>query len=296
MNKETYYQKITILIVLYKEDYNLIYRTLDKIRSFKKIIIDNANNVDLMKKIRSEFFIDEYILNKKNNGFSAGYNQAVKLNNTEFSLVLGPDCIISEKDIIILFESFLKEKNCFLVSPTSYDEKMNLTYAGGPLPENGERNSILDLTGDACVESTLGACMLFRTKEFIDIGLFDEIFFVYFSDDDLCRRIKIKRKSIIQVFSSKCIHTHGIVKVKNKYLKKFIRENNYIFDNLYYFYKIDKNHGSINSFQKKILPYLIKILVRIMTFNLLGAVEIFSKVFGYFRFIYKIKWRDGRAV
>ena len=60
---------------------------------------------DLMKKIRSEFFIDEYILNKKNNGFSAGYNQAVKLNNTEFSLVLGPDCIISEKDIIILFEA-----------------------------------------------------------------------------------------------------------------------------------------------------------------------------------------------
>mgnify|MGYP001414342013 CR=1 FL=1 len=89
MNKETYYQKITILIVLYKEDYNLIYRTLDKIRSFKKIIIDNANNVDLMKKIRSEFFIDEYILNKKNNGFSAGYNQAVKLNNTEFSLSFG---------------------------------------------------------------------------------------------------------------------------------------------------------------------------------------------------------------
>ena len=92
----------------------------------------------IMKKIRSEFFIDEYILNKKNNGFSAGYNQAVKLNNTEFSLVLAPDCIISEKDIIILFESFLKEKNCFLVSPTSYDEKMSLTYAGGLLPENGE--------------------------------------------------------------------------------------------------------------------------------------------------------------
>ena len=249
-----------------------------------------------MKKIRSEFFIDEYILNKKNNGFSAGYNQAVKLNNTEFSLVLGPDCIISEKDIIILFESFLKEKNCFLASPTSYDEKMSLTYAGGLLPENGERNPILNLTGDVCVESTLGACMLFQTKEFIDIGLFDENFFVYFSDDDLCRRIKIKRKSIIQVFNSKCIHTHGIVKVKNKYLKKFIRENNYIFDNLYYFYKIDKNHSSINSFQKKILPYLIKILVRIMIFNLLGAVEIFSKVFAYLRFIYKIKWRDGRAV
>ena len=69
-----------------------------------------------MKKIRSEFFIDEYILNKKNNGFSAGYNQAVKLNNTEFSLVLGPDCIISEKDIIILFNGFIWGLNGFFVS------------------------------------------------------------------------------------------------------------------------------------------------------------------------------------
>tara|TARA_B100000700_G_C14808338_1_gene743920 strand:- start:24 stop:914 length:891 start_codon:yes stop_codon:yes gene_type:complete len=296
MNKENNYQKITIVIVLYKEEYNLIYKTLDKIRSFKKIIVDNANNLELKKKIQSEFFIDQYILNKKNNGFSAGYNQGVKLNNSEFSLVLGPDCIISENNINILFDSFLKEKNCFLVSPTAYNENSKLSYAGGPLPENGGKNKILDLKGNVCVESTLGACMLFRTKDFIDLGLFDENFFVYFSDDDLCRRIKLKKKSIIQIYDSKCIHSHGIVKIKNKYFKKFIRENNYIFDNLYYFYKIDKNHVSIKSFQKKIIPYLFKFILKILTFNFLGAVEIFSKVLGYLRFIYKIKWRDGRVV
>ena len=44
MNKETYYQKITILIVLYKEDYNLIYRTLDKIRSFNSYLRTTPNN------------------------------------------------------------------------------------------------------------------------------------------------------------------------------------------------------------------------------------------------------------
>ena len=44
--------KIAIIIVLYREDYNLIYKTLDKIRDFKKIIIDNSNNVELKMKLK----------------------------------------------------------------------------------------------------------------------------------------------------------------------------------------------------------------------------------------------------
>ena len=57
--------KITIIIVLYREDYNLLYKTLDKIREFKKIIIDNSNNVDLKNKVEANFKVEKYILNKK---------------------------------------------------------------------------------------------------------------------------------------------------------------------------------------------------------------------------------------
>ena len=101
---KTSYNDITISIVLYKEDYELISRTLKPINSFKKIIIDNSGNLDLKQKIESNFKIDEYVLNKKNSGFSAGYNQAVKLCKTEYALILGPDCIICEKDIILLMK------------------------------------------------------------------------------------------------------------------------------------------------------------------------------------------------
>ena len=40
--------------------------------------------------------------------------------------------------------------------------------------------------------------------------------FLYFSDDDLCRKIKNLNGSIIQLYESTCIHTHGISKVRNK--------------------------------------------------------------------------------
>jgi len=133
---------ITIIIVLYKESYDLISNTLNKIENFKKIIIDNDGNDLLKKKILSRFSIDQYVLNKKNNGFSRGYNQGIKLSKTEFTLVLGPDCIIFEKDIKILVAKLLQYNNALIVSPTSYDELNNLSYAGGPLPEYAEKNQI----------------------------------------------------------------------------------------------------------------------------------------------------------
>ena len=289
MSEFNLYKDITIVIVLYKETFELLSKTLTPINSFKKIIIDNDENFELKKKVESQFSINQYILNKKNNGFSAGYNQAIKLSKTKFTLVLGPDCIIEEQDILKLIQKISKNNNCFIVSPTSYDENNNLTYAGGLLPENGEKNIILDIEGDTCVENTLGACMLFRTKDFIENNLFfDEGFFLYFSDDDLCRRIKKINKFIIQVHDSKCIHQHGIIKVKNKYIKKFIREYNYTFDKYYYFFKINNHINLINTYKRRIPLFVLRFFLKVLTLNILAAVGLAAKFYAYQRFKFKI--------
>ena len=70
MNQNTLKNNITIIIVLYREDYQILYQKLDKIRDFKKIIIDNSNNLELKNKLEANFKIEKYILNKKNIGFS----------------------------------------------------------------------------------------------------------------------------------------------------------------------------------------------------------------------------------
>ena len=289
MSEFNLYKDITIVIVLYKETFELLSKTLTPINSFKKIIIDNDGNFELKKKVESQFSINRYILNKKNNGFSAGYNQAIKLSKTKFTLVLGPDCIIEEQDILKLIQKISKNNNCFIVSPTSYDENNNLTYAGGLLPENGEKNIILDIEGDTCVENTLGACMLFRTNDLIENNLFfDESFFLYFSDDDLCRRIKKINKFIIQVHDSKCIHQHGIIKVKNKYIKKFIREYNYTFDKYYYFFKINNHINLINTYKRRIPLFVLRFFLKVLTLNILAAVGLAAKFYAYQRFKFKI--------
>ena len=45
------YNSVTVVIVLYKESFDLVSRTLNKIKDYKIIIIDNANNHDLKKRI-----------------------------------------------------------------------------------------------------------------------------------------------------------------------------------------------------------------------------------------------------
>ena len=74
---------ITIVLVLYKETFDLVSKTLNSLKLFKIIIIDNDNNLILKKKIETKFSIDQYILNKENIGFSAGYNQGIKLSKTD---------------------------------------------------------------------------------------------------------------------------------------------------------------------------------------------------------------------
>ena len=294
MNNQKLNEKITIIIVMYEESFDLICKTLEKITNFKKIIIDNVGDANMKNNIISKFGIEKYILNKKNIGFSAGYNQGIKLSKTDFTLVLGPDCKISEESIFLLFTKFLQYPDSLIVSPTSYDESGSLTYAGGPLPENGEKDLALKIDGDVCVDSTLGACIYFKTAEFIESNLFfDENLFLYFSDDDLCRRARRANRSIIQILDAKCIHQHGIIKVRNKLKKIFVREYYITHDKFYYFFKVNKHHDLIRSFRKKLLPLVLKFFVKILTLQIQSAVKIFSQLFAYISFMFKFIWRDG---
>ena len=284
MDQHNLKNEITIIIVLYREDYNLLYKTLDKIRDFKKIIIDNSNNEELKNEVEANFKIEKYILNKKNIGFSSGYNQGVKLCKTNFLLILNPDCIIDNESIIKLYEKLINNKDCFLTTSTSYNENNELTYTGGLLPENGEKDHPIKLEGDICIENTLGACMLLKKKDFIEIGLFNEIFFIFFSDDNLCREIKRKNKHIIQVFDSKCVHTHGVSKVKNIFEKIYLREHYYLLDKFHYFHKSNKHKDKMNNIVDKKNNYLIKIFLSLITMRFKKVIYYFARYTAILKF------------
>ena len=252
------YEKLTILNILYEENLKIIKRCLDQIKGFKIIIIDNANDENLKNKLGSSYEIYKYFLNKKNVGFSKAANQGIKVCDTDYLLILGADCLITHKDINQLMVAKEKYQDCFLTSPTFYDSNGAYAYNGGPLYENGAKNEILQNQGDVCVDAVLTTSVLFKVSDIKDIGLFDENFFLYFLDDDLCRRVKKIKKSIIQVSDSKAIHTHGQLKVKNKLKKIFFRNYYFNYEELYYFYKINFHQTKYDEIKKKFQNIYLK--------------------------------------
>lgn len=276
--------EITIIIVLYEEKVQLVLRCLEKIKNFKIIIVDNANNINLKKQVEKNYKIYKYILNKKNCGYAKAANQAIKLSDTEFILMFQADGIIDQKDISNLMDAHTKYEDSFIVSPTLFDEDKNISTNSGCFPEKKLNKTPIILEGDICAETVLGSIIMFKKQDMLEIGLYDENFFLYFLDDELCRRIRNKKKSVIQVLNAKATHAHGQIKVKNQIKKTFLRHFNFTFDELYYFYKIKKHEKLLNQLKNKVPNYFIKLLLNLTILRLDRAAYFLSKLMAFYKF------------
>ena len=135
MKNFNFLENTTAIIVLYGENEKILSKNLDSLKNIKKIIIDNGGDKKLKKKIISKYNIEKYILNERNIGYSAACNQGLRLSESKFSLVINPDCIITENNLKILCQRIDQYKDALIVSPTSYDTTNNLSFNGGPLIE-----------------------------------------------------------------------------------------------------------------------------------------------------------------
>jgi len=170
------------------------------------------------------------------------------------------------------------------ISSLSYDKEMKTSYNGGLLPENGYKDSITLIDGDTCFESVLGSAMLIKKKDFINIGKFNENLFLFYSDDDLCRKFRISNKSIVQIFSAKAYHLHGLSKVKNIFKRIYLKEFNMTFDELFYHSMIVKNDDKFYKLKKKILNYYIKILTNFLILNFKKVTFYFARILAFYKF------------
>jgi len=276
--------EITIIIILYEEKEKLVLRCLENLKNFKIIIVDNANNIALKRIVEKNYKIYKYILNKKNYGYSKAANQAIKLSDTEFILMFQADGIIKQKDIFKLLDAHKKYENSFVVSPTLFDKEQNLSTNSGNFPENYLYKTPIILDGDICAETVLGSIIMFKRTDIIKIGLYDENLFLYFLDDDLCKRIRDKKKAVIQVLDARATHEHGQIKVRNPIKKTFLRNFHFTFDELYYFYKIKKHERLLNELSNKVPKYFAKLLLNLIVLRPNKVVYFLSKIMAFYKF------------
>ena len=130
--------------------------------------------------------------------------------------------------------------------------------------------------------------MLIEKKLFIDLGKFNENMFLFFSDYDLCKKIRKLNKSVIQTKSAKAFHIHGNSKVKNILKKTYLREFNMTYDQLYYFNINKLENILLKKLKKQHLNYLFKLILNLFIFRYSKFIYYFSRISAYYKFLIKI--------
>ena len=215
--------EITIVIVTYNSAHCLpsLSRSLSKLKNI--IFVDNASEDKTLESINLFLPQAKIISLKKNLGFGAANNQALKLVKTSYALLLNPDCEPKENFFSNLIISANKFIDAAIIAPhlisrnggTEINYRWPVTY----WKSKGDKAD-----GPCCVGFVCGAVMLIKLSEMQAIGFFDEEFFLYYEDDDLCQRVFKDKKQIILDPNLEVIHySRGSVKGGNPLKHEFIR-------------------------------------------------------------------------
>ena len=240
-------KEITIVIVSYKSK-RKIFNFLKNMKiNFKVIIIENSNDKSIKEdlKIFSEY-IDIFFTG--NIGYGCSANYARKKVNTKYFFLFNPDIIGIDNKVI---DFFLNQANkmkdnfsCLGPRYTNIDKKT--------LKQSNKNSDI------GYVKAISGAAMFFKTKNFDLIGGFDKNIFLYFEENDYCKRGRKLKLYSYQLNSVGISHNIGTAveydsideenQIKKLYSWHFIWSK-------YYFY--NKHYGQILS-----ILYFLPIIAR----------------------------------
>jgi hypothetical protein len=195
------------------------------------VIVDNFGCVGIKKLCQDNKW--QYCCPRSNLGFGGGHNLATRVckEDYEIHLILNPDIILSAKTVNSCIDFMSKNKQIALLSPKLFNEDGStqnicrlLPSLGGLLMRVGgyfsgfahnKLESSLDLSkGPITVPAIHGACYFVRKSSFFSVGGFDEDYFLYVEDIDLCRRLS-STGEIVYFPEVGAIHAHGKGSYKN---------------------------------------------------------------------------------
>tara|TARA_E500000178_G_scaffold356459_1_gene434528 strand:- start:1626 stop:2477 length:852 start_codon:yes stop_codon:yes gene_type:complete len=177
------YDKITVVINTFNSE-DKIYQCLDSITSeIKVIIIENSNNLNFKNQIEKKYSNVNCYLTGTNLGYAKGNNFGLSKVKSSYAFVLNPDATLGKNTIDRLISSADNLSDFAIIGPAKQDE-----YSDADLNINKEQVFQVD--------TLKGFAMFMNLEEFKEIGFFDENFFIYLEEIDLCKRVKQKNKKI----------------------------------------------------------------------------------------------------
>ncbi len=256
-------QNLSVIIVSYKSE-NVIENCINSIDpEIEIIVVDNSNNDELKKKIEAKYKNVRCILSKENLGMGAGNNLGIKNVNKDFVLILNPDVTLEKSSIDEMIIASQEIENFGIIAPLSDKSE----YPNYTLKRMNDFDPIKPLK----VKSVDGYAMLLnlkKLKKLNDFYFFDENFFLYLENEELCLRLEKNDENIYIVPKSRIHHLGGkAVDPKYKNEIEYLRNWHWMWSK-FYFNK--KHYGyliALFKVFKNLISAKIKFFYYLITFN-----------------------------
>jgi N-acetylglucosaminyl-diphospho-decaprenol L-rhamnosyltransferase len=199
---------VSVVVVTYNA-LPWVERCLESVRGRETIVVDHGSTDGTLEAVQRRF-PDALLLRRENRGYGAGLNAGLQAASNDFALLLNSDAW-AQGDAVERLTAFAESRpRAGLVGPRALnpDGTRQLTVRAFPTlwrlateylflrklaPRSRALNSFyaggLDLSRAQKVDWVMGFAMLVRRAAMDEVGGFDESFFMFSEETDLCRRL-----------------------------------------------------------------------------------------------------------
>lgn len=233
MNRELFNLDLSIIIVSWNVENYLrnclksIYETTSGI-SFEIFVVDNASADRSVRMVKKDFPQVKLITNKENLGFPKANNQAIKVSNGKYILLLNPDTVVRGNALEQMVDFLEGNPTVGAVGPKIFsdDGTIQFTCARNFSTLLTSFSSIFllrrlfpksriwgrklmgywDHKDNRSVECLSGACIMIRRKTIDNVGMLDDVISMYLEDTDICYRIRKNNWINYYLSSAEVVH------------------------------------------------------------------------------------------
>jgi len=230
---------VAVLVINYNGKHHLA-ECFDSLRkqdygSFEVYLVDNGSVDGSVNFTQEKFPWVKIIAFNKNYGFAKAYNQAVKQTNVELVAFLNNDtkadkrwlsevvsCITYADKVVAAGSKMLFYDNPLILNHAGTKiTQIGGGYSMGAFEEDNPQKNGLEFVGAVCA-----GAMLVKRNPFLEVGGFDDDFFAYFEDVDLCWRFWLSGYKVVYCPKSIIYHKHGASFGKKSFFKSFLGVRN----------------------------------------------------------------------
>ena len=260
-------QNLSIVIVTLKSE-DVIHQCIKSIgQDISIIVVENSNNKSFKDDLESKYKNLKCILSESNLGMGTANNIGIKIAKTDYVLILNPDVILKSNTLDELLIASNNISNFSILAPLETQFPNYGTFHKQKLVRGTKSKISQKENLPFKVEWVDGFAMLLNKKKLKDEIYFDENFFMYLENSDLCRRIIYNGGSMFMVPKAEINHLAAKA-VNNKFADEveFSRNWHWIWSKFYF----NKKHFGFLRALTEGMPSYISSILKFLFYSLIN--------------------------